>query len=192
MGVNVTTVKINPPVLYDKGEAISNWFQQLVAEKTGGPITKELTPFQIRAKICEIEQQMEEAVDNNIIYNTANDYPIKHTFTDGAYVREMSIPAGHLIVGKIHRHEHLNFISKGRVTVITEEGGVEELTAPVTLISPAGVKRLLFTHEDTVWTVVHVTNERDLDKIEETVIAKTYTEMGWEQPERIQLLDKKD
>lgn len=186
MGVNITKVVMNLPVLDDN--RISNWFQQLVAEKTGGAVTKELTPLQIRAKICEVEAQMEEAVENNIMINTVDSYYIKHTFTDGAYVREIHIPAGHLVVGKIHRHEHLNFISKGRVTCITEEGGVEELTAPVTMISPAGVKRLLFTHEDTVWTVVHVTNEKDLDKVEEAVIAKKYTDMGLEQPERLKLI----
>lgn len=186
MGYNITKVQINLPVLEDN--RISNWFQQLVAEKTGGPVTKELTPFEIRAKICEVEAQMEEAVDNELMINTADSYPIKHTFAEGVYIREMSIPAGHLIVGKIHKHEHVNFISKGRVTCITEGGGVEELVAPITMVSPAGTKRLLFTHEDTVWTVVHVTNETDVEKIEETVIAKKFTDMGLEQPERLKLI----
>lgn len=179
MGINVTTYKYSTNVIpVNKNDRISSWFQQLVAEKTGGAVTKDLTPFEIRAKICHIEELLKQAEDVDKIY----EYPTKHTFTDGAYIREISIPAGNLVVGKIHRYEHLNFISKGRVTVITEEGGVEELVAPVTLISPAGVKRLLFTHEDTVWTVVHVTQEKDLEKIEEICIAKTYTDMGWEQP----------
>lgn len=184
--MNITVRFVSPPVtIEERTKNISNWFQKVVAEKTGGPITESSTPFEIRTKICEIEAQLKESVDKGEVVDTSYDYPLKHTFTDGAYVREMTIPAGHFIVGKIHRHEHLNFISKGRVTVITEEGGIEEIVAPATIISPAGVKRLLFTHEETVWTVVHVTNEKELDKIEDTCIAKTYTDMGWEQPQRL-------
>lgn len=183
---NVNVRFVSPPATIEqRTKNISNWFQSVVAEKTGGAITPSSTPMEIRTKICEIEAQLKDAVDRGEVEDTSYDYPLKHTFTDGAYVREMSIPAGHFIVGKIHRHEHLNFISKGRVTVITEEGGVEEIVAPATIISPAGVKRLLFTHEDTVWTVVHVTQEKDLQKIEDTCIAKTYTDMGWEQPQRL-------
>jgi len=189
--MNITVRFVNPPVTQEqKTKSISNWFQMVVAEKTGSAITKGMTPFEIRTKICEIEEQLKESVERGEVEDTSYDYPLKHTFTDGAYIREMTIPAGHFIVGKIHRHEHLNFISRGRVTVITEEGGVEEIVAPATIISPAGVKRLLFTHEDTVWTVVHVTPEKDLNKIEDSCIAKTYTDMGWEQPQRLLLEEK--
>ena len=162
---------------------ISEWFQWQVAHLTGGPVTADTDPFDIRTKICMVEALLQKSIDGGETSDTVPGYPLKHTFADGVYVREISIPAGHMVVGKIHRHEHLNFISKGRVTVITEQGGVEELVAPVTMISPPGVKRLLFTHEDTVWTTVHVTNERDLDKIEEQVIAKKFTDMGLEQPD---------
>lgn len=161
---------------------ISEWFQWQVGMLTGGQVTPMTSPLEIRSKICQIEQLMRGSVDAGEMVDTAETYPLKHTFADGIYVREMSIPAGHMIVGKIHRHDHLNFISKGRVTVITEQGGVEELTGPCTMISPAGVKRLLFTHEDTVWTVAHVTDKTDLDEIEAEVIAASYTAMGWEQP----------
>jgi quercetin dioxygenase-like cupin family protein len=166
---------MNEVVVYSDNP-VSNWFQSLVAEKTGTAVTKEMSPMEIREKICLVEDLMRQSKSAGEMVDTVDSYPLKHTFTDGVYVREMTIPAGHLVVGKIHKHNHLNFISKGRVTVITEKGGVEELVAPVTLISPAGVKRLLFTHEDTVWTVVHVTTETDVEKIEDLVIAKNYPE----------------
>ena len=100
--------------------------------------------------------------------------PLTHRFAEGVYVREIFIPAGTLIVGKIHKHTHPNFLMKGLVTVITEEGGMETLQAPKTMISPAGCKRVVFAHEDTVWVTVHVTSETDLEKIEDYVIAKDY------------------
>ena len=105
--------------------------------------------------------------------------PLKHTFSDGIYVREIFMPAGTVCVGKIHRHDHPNFLMKGRVTVVTEEGGIQELQAPLSMISPAGTQRAVYVHEDTIWITVHLNpdNETDLKKIEDFVIAKTYDDL---------------
>lgn len=104
--------------------------------------------------------------------------PLKHHFTDGIYTREIFIPKGSYVVGKIHKHEHPNFLMKGAVRVITEEGGFEEFEAPKFMISPAGTKRALYTLEDTVWITIHhnPNNKTNLDKIEDFVIAKDYRE----------------
>lgn len=131
----------------------------------------------IRETILQAEEEMKSKVEGGDIVNENSTYHIKHYFTDGVYARELTIPAGQVVVGKIHKHEHLNFISKGRVTVLTEDGGREEFTAPVTLISPIGVKRLLYTHEETVWTVIHATSETSLDKVEADVIADSYEDL---------------
>lgn len=102
------------------------------------------------------------------------DCPLQHVFAPGAYARTIFIPAGTVIVGKIHKHSHLNILSKGIVTVVTEGGGKEELHGPLTMVSPPGTKRAVYAHTDTVWTTIHLTEETDLEKIEEFVIAKTY------------------
>ena len=103
-------------------------------------------------------------------------FPLKHTFADGAYVREMSVPKGFLIVTKIHKVCHPYFLLKGNVSVLTEDG-IKRIQAPYSGITPAGTKRICYTHEDTVWTTVHVTNETDLKKIEDDIIAKTYDDL---------------
>lgn len=102
--------------------------------------------------------------------------PLKHSFAPGVYVREIFIPKGMLIVGKLHKHAHPNFLMSGDVSVATEEG-VKRIKGPCSMISPAGTKRVVFAHEDTVWITVHVTQETDLAKIEEEVIAKSYDEL---------------
>ncbi len=104
--------------------------------------------------------------------------PLKHSFAPGVYVREIFIPAGTLIVGKIHKHEHPNFLMSGEVLVITEHGGKEHFKAPLSMISPAGTKRFVYAISDAVWITVHENkdNDQDLKKIEEFVIAKSYEE----------------
>ena len=104
------------------------------------------------------------------------DCPVKHIFAPGVYAREIFIPAGSLVVGKIHKHAHLNFITKGRVKVATETGA-REYEAPYTFVSEVGTKRAVYAIEDTIWTTIHVTDETDLEKIEDYVIAKSYDDL---------------
>jgi hypothetical protein len=105
--------------------------------------------------------------------NTDDNCPLTHHFAPGLYAREILIPAGVLIVGKIHRHAHVNTISQGRVVVATEFG-VIELAAPHTFVSKPGTKRAVLALEDTIWTTYHPTDETDLERIEDYVIAPTF------------------
>ena len=102
------------------------------------------------------------------------EFPVKHHFAPGAYGREILLFAGPVVVGKIHRHAHVNVISQGRCTVYTEGDGLIELQAPATFVSKPGTKRVVFAHTDVVWTTVHVTDETDLAKIEAAVIAPSF------------------
>ena len=103
--------------------------------------------------------------------------PVKHHFAPGSYGREMTLPAGMVVVGKIHKHAHINVISKGRVQVFTEQEGVLELAAPCTFVSSPGTKRVVHVLEETVWTTVHVTDKTDLAEIEREVIATDFKEV---------------
>jgi len=102
-------------------------------------------------------------------------FPLKHNFLDGCYVREITMPKGALLTSKIHKITHPYFILKGDVSVLTEEG-VVRLKAPYSGVTKAGTKRVLYIHEETVWTTVHVTKHTDLKKIEKQIIAKNYDE----------------
>jgi hypothetical protein len=101
--------------------------------------------------------------------------PLKHTFSDGIYVREIFIPAGTYLVGKIHKHEHPNFLLSGTVEVVTEAGR-ESLTGPLSIMSPAGTKRALYAVTDLVWVTVHhnPTNTQNVSVLEKDIIAESY------------------
>lgn len=103
-------------------------------------------------------------------------FPLTHRFADGVYAREIFLPAGTVVVGKIHKFGHLNVITKGKCIVLTEFG-VETLEAPYTFISKPGTKRVVGAIEDTVWTTFHgVGKETDLGEIEKQIICKTFEE----------------
>jgi hypothetical protein len=105
--------------------------------------------------------------------------PLKHSFADGMYIREIFLPEGMLFVTKIHKKLHPYFMLKGDCSVLTENG-VVRIKAPFSGLTPAGTKRVIYAHEDTIWITVHATLETDIDKIENEVIAKSFKEMGLE------------
>lgn len=92
--------------------------------------------------------------------------PVRHTFAPGLYAREMTIPAGVTAVGAIHKTEHITTISKGRILLMTDNG-IEEICAPYTGVSKAGIKRAAYALEETIMTCYHPTDETDLDKLAE-------------------------
>jgi ABC-type hemin transport system ATPase subunit len=85
---------------------ITSGLLQLVKNNTGLVLDKDTSKLDIRKMICNFERCMEEAVESGNLVDTAHDYVLKHHFADGIYAREMHIPKGHVIVGKIHRHEN--------------------------------------------------------------------------------------
>jgi len=108
------------------------------------------------------------------------DCPLVHSFGGGMYVREIFIPAGMLLTGKIHRHEHPNFLMEGTVSMITEDGGAQIMEAPQSMLSPAGCKRALFTHTPTWWITVHLNPNGHTefnDTFEDEIVAQDYKEI---------------
>ena len=108
--------------------------------------------------------------------NTDDVAPINNYHCKGNYAREIFIAADTCMIGKIHKHEHINVISKGKCIVVTEAGR-ETLEAPLTFISMPGIKRAVYAITDTVWTTIHPTEETDMDKIEDEVIAKDFNSL---------------
>lgn len=92
------------------------------------------------------------------------DCPIVNHFAPGIYAREMTIPAGVVLTGAVHKTEHLNIISAGRI-VVAGNGTRTEIVAPCTFVSKPGTQRAGYALETTVWTTIHATEETDIDKL---------------------------
>lgn len=102
--------------------------------------------------------------------------PVTERLCDGMYLREMTIPKGTVLTGKIHIREHVSVILKGDITIVTEEG-TRRIVAPCILISPPGTKRVGFAHEDTTWTTIHATPLTDLKEIPDSLTTARYADL---------------
>lgn len=136
---------------------------------------------QLRAKIFSIEEAI--AAQPQI------DPPLTHHFSEGVYGREMFIPKGSLLVGKIHKFKNLNIISKGFVSFFSVDGALH-VKAPHSFVASPGVKRVIYAHEDSIWTTIHGTFETDLGNIEDEVIAKSYGDVESITPEELEMIEK--
>jgi len=150
----------------------------LATTKNGEVVSLGFSKEVMREKILSLQSSMQVAQESGEIEkcNLNEVFPLRHIFAPGSYAREMTLPAGHWIIGKIHKHAHLNFITKGKVAVVTEDG-LMTISAPYTFVSEVGTKRLVLIIEETIWTTVHVTDKTDLAEIEQEVIAETYEDI---------------
>lgn len=129
-----------------------------------------------REGICKLQEKMLE-IPGALIGDAINEVnPLRHSFADGCYIREIITPADEFFISKIHKVAHPFFLLKGELSILSEEG-VKRIKAPYYGITPAGTKRIVYTHSEVVWVTVHVTKETDLAKIEEEIIAKNFEEM---------------
>jgi hypothetical protein len=96
-------------------------------------------------------------------YGDSDLMPISHQFVDGMYLRKMHAAKGCVAVGKVHKHDHINFLLCGEMLVFSS---VDE--EPIHVIGPAFfwgkamTRKAAYFLEDTVWANVHFTDKTDV------------------------------
>ena len=120
-----------------------------------------------REKITDLEK---EGFDKQI-WDSKEDSdklnPVKHSFADGCYIREIFNPAGELIVTAIHKKEHPFFLMQGEMSILTEDG-IKHLKAPHHGITKPGTKRIIYTHTDFQDPLITQEDMKLLTKIDKT------------------------
>ena len=137
--------------------------QELVRRQT---FRNKIVEFEDKLNNSELALSQKELHEKN---------PVKHSFADGCYIREIFNPAGELLVTKIHKKEHPFFLMKGKMSILTEEG-VKHIEAPHHGITKPGTKRVIFTHTDCIFVTVHATDKTSVEEIEKEVIADDFTD----------------
>ena len=85
------------------------------------------------------------------------------------YCRKVFRPAGTLIVGKIHKEDHIFLCASGQIMAWTENG-MKTLNAGDIVESKAGTKRVTLALTDAIGITIHKTDEKDLEVIEKQLI----------------------
>ena len=155
----------------------------LAMEKREKKRQLQMSKEQFRNGIMKVQENLENHPNGLTGEALEKLNPLKHSFADGCYIREVFNPKGELLVTKIHKVSHPFFLMKGDMTILMEDG-IKRIRAPHYGITPAGTKRIIYCHEDCVFITVHATKLTDIKAIEEEVIAKDFDEFDKEELEK--------
>lgn len=116
----------------------------------------------LREKVFAIESQMRGML---LAGAKPAEIVVRNYYSDGVYAREITIPKGTCLTGRIHKFKNLNILVKGEMSVLTEDG-IKRVKAGFTVVSPPGTKRIAYAHEECVWTTILRTDQIDADQIQ--------------------------
>ncbi|QZI87775.1 hypothetical protein PODOV050v2_p0010 [Vibrio phage 66E30.1] len=122
-----------------------------------------------RGKINALELAMLQEEQVNIDVN--------HRFNGGIYAREITIPKGTLLTGRIHKFDHFDIMLSGDISVSTDVGEVKRLTGLNIMEGKAGKKRAGYAHEDTHWITFHCAEERNPEEMYEFLTCGSFEEL---------------
>jgi hypothetical protein len=116
------------------------------------------------------------------LLGTVNDIPLiecteNHHFGPGIYIKEVTMPAGALIVGKVHKVEHMCVMLTGRMILVQEDGSRTEIKAPATFVAKPG-RKVAYIIETTIFQNIYSTDETDLEKLENMFIDNSKNLLG--------------
>ena len=118
-----------------------------------------------RERISKLEKELLNNNNPNIVKGNTKHFPLKHSFSEGVYIREMLMKKGGIVIGKLHKYSHTWFLMKGEIMVATDLG-TENYIAPCYVSALAGAKRVIHAVEDSVFINVHP-NPKNITNIEE-------------------------
>jgi hypothetical protein len=110
---------------------------------------------------------------------TAKELPLEHFICNKTYTRQITLPKDMLLTGKVHNFDHVSILSKGDVSVMTPDG-VNRIKAPATWISKAGTKRLIYVHEETIWSTIHHSEHTTVEDLQNELVHES--DLSWIQP----------
>ena len=105
----------------------------------------------------------------------SDNFPLKHVFADGIYIRQMDMQADSVVVGAIHNHLHAWFLLTGHLAVVTEDT-TEEFVSPCYVLATPGSKRVIYALEDSIFVNIHKNpdNIKDIKKLEDEIVSLTF------------------
>jgi hypothetical protein len=95
--------------------------------------------------------------------------PVSHHFGPSLYIREVVMPAGTVVVGKYHKHDHMCNMIEGRMIVVNEDGEQAEVVAPSVFMAKKG-RKTAYIIETVRFQNIFSTDETDVEKLEHMLV----------------------
>lgn len=116
------------------------------------------------------EQQIEK-LGVELLKFPQRELPLTHEFEPHRYKRTIFMPKDTFVIGHKHKTRHINRIPSGHASVLMD-GKVVQIHGPCEFWSDAGVRKVLYIHEDTTWQTEHETDLTDIAQLEDSLVEK--------------------
>lgn len=117
------------------------------------------------------------ALERELFNQETIDLPVRHLFAGGMYARELFIPKGTVLVGRVHKFDHFDIMLSGDVTVSMEDGSVRRWRGVQFRVGRVGKKRAYYAHEDARLVTIHSSEERDPEELFDLMTCSSYEEL---------------
>lgn len=136
-----------------------------------------MNEMSFRKTIIDLEEAIKSGGESDGIKLTPlsiTELGLQEHFIPGVYIREVFIPAGVVVTGRVHKTEHFCIVI-GECEIASIEGkhiyyGFNRFK------SMPGVKRAVYAFTDTHFMTIHRTDETDKDKLVELMTSADYAE----------------
>jgi hypothetical protein len=150
--------------------------------KESNTVLDEKASLSVVASVCSenkaVRRSAISALEMAMLQHDQVEIPVNHRFSGDIYAREITIPKGTLLTGRIHKFDHFDIMLSGDVTVSTDTGETKRLTGLNIMEGKAGKKRAGYAHEDTHWITFHSAEERDPEEMYEFLTCGSFEELG--------------
>ena len=96
---------------------------------------------------------------------------IKHHFSAGVYVREMTLAKDHEVVTHKHVYDHMGLLGSGSA-IVEVDGEMTAHRGPCVIEIKAGKAHRIQALTDITWFCIHSTDVADPEQIDEVLIQK--------------------
>ena len=100
----------------------------------------ELTERQVNDFLADQVNKEIEILEAEMFKHEQVEIPVEHRFVNGMYAREITIPKGTMLTGRVHKFGYVDIMLSGDITVATPDG-VKRFTGTNIFEGFAGRKR---------------------------------------------------
>ena len=131
----------------------------------------------------EIRRSMENALETGELGKV--DTPLEHYHTEELYGRRIFVPAGTVVLTKVHKKEHITVALKGTCTVVDLRKNKTKVVAPAVFVTKPGTQRWIYAHDDVEWLTVHACEEQSIPNIEAMLVCDSFEELDREDYKKV-------
>ena len=114
---------------------------------------------------------------------------LEHEFIDGLYKRTMTVPAGTVLTGAVHKVKHMDVMTEGSMLVVTEDG-TRQIDAPFTMTTQEGIKKCGIALTDVTWCTFHAAPYDTIKEMEAHIHTENDKDLHIENDDYAQLLNE--